>query len=425
MSLIADSLKKAVKEKSPPRMDSGLGINVVPKSVLSRHPGFMTATRFSLLVILPTAILFYLISTGAFDLRKPVAPEKIATPKPIQVEKPAPAPSKSIPSAVKRETAPVKAAKPAIKKPVKVPPVETRKSPAVKAQPVLQKKVLQSKEVKQAMPPREIKKEAALVAPDTQVRPMEKEGTTIEQLIPQSPIPVQKAPDRSQKLTIDLKTKGEEVASLPPADGKADIVTTAPGGKDDVFENSNYFFNRGLFFQQAKEWEKALANYSKAEQLNPDNADTYNNKGVVYKEMGQFDRAIDEFLRAVFLNPQYAKAFNNIGVVYYMQKNYQEAIKNYQKAIDLNPENLEAFNNLAIVYKNKNEFEKARAVLNQALSMNPDHPGTNYNLAVLYEESKEITPALHYYRRFVELGSVNYPSLVFEVKKHIQTLESR
>jgi Tfp pilus assembly protein PilF len=221
------------------------------------------------------------------------------------------------------------------------------------------------------------------------------------------------------KPAIEIQKKNPEVVSLPPSTAKPEIFRVEPRGQENVFNNSDYYFNRGIFFQQARDWQKALVNYSKAEELDPNNPDTYNNKGVVLKEMGKFDKALDEFLRAVFLDAGYAKAYNNIGVVYYMQKNYPEAIRHYLKAIDINPTNLEAFNNLAIIYKKQKELDKARGVLNRALALNPDHPGTNYNLAVLYEENSEIKPALHFYRRFIELGAINYPSLVTQVKEHL------
>ena len=105
-----------------------------------------------------------------------------------------------------------------------------------------------------------------------------------------------------------------------------------------------------------------------------------------------------------------------------MKQQYDEAIRNYSQAIQIDPANLEAFNNLAIVYKKLNEMDKANDALNQALAIDPGHAGTNYNLAVLNEDNGHLTPALHYYRRFVNLGENTHPNLVFQVKQHIQTL---
>ena len=418
MSLIADSLKKAVREKTIPVRDSGLGINVMQRGEALKHPGLNMMMRFFLLIVLPTAILLYLISIGAFNLRKPPVAVETAKIEPPREETPEPVVAETAKAApVKREAVPPAVGERTFKK---APLIEPKKKVVAERRAMPEKRGAETESRRVIPLSPDVAQQAVPAAPAGKISAEDREETKVKTVVPQ--YPAEKKMEQKQALSIEVKENGQKVASLPPADSP-DILITGPGIKEDVFKNSNYFFNRGLFFQQARDWEKALANYSKAEQLDPNNPDTYNNKGVVYKELGHYDQAIDEFLRAVYLAPNYPKAYNNIGVVYYMQKNYPEAIKNYQKAIDIHPENLEAFNNLAIVYKNQNEPEKARAVLNKALAMDPDHPGTNYNLAVLYEESAQIKPALHYYRRFVDLGAVSYPSLVFEVKEHIQTLE--
>ena len=74
MSLIADSLKKAVKEKSAPKWEPDPEINPVGRREPVKRPGLSTVFRILLLIVLPTGILVYLISIGAFALKKtPVA----------------------------------------------------------------------------------------------------------------------------------------------------------------------------------------------------------------------------------------------------------------------------------------------------------------------------------------------------------------
>ncbi|UCD11505.1 MAG: tetratricopeptide repeat protein [Nitrospinaceae bacterium] len=232
----------------------------------------------------------------------------------------------------------------------------------------------------------------------------------------------------------DRVSGGLPSAPAPAAPGGArenvaalKLTVSKPDGKDApkkvVFEDSVYHFNRGVFYQQARQWDEALAEYQAAARLNPENADAYNNLGVVYKARGELDRAIKEFLRAVYLDPGYSKAYNNIGVVYYMKQDFDGAIRNYEKAIEARSDNLEAFNNLALVYRKKNEPQKALGVLNQALAANPEHAGTNYNLAVLYENHGELQPAIHYYRRFLQLGERSHPALVLQVRKHLETID--
>jgi tetratricopeptide (TPR) repeat protein len=99
------------------------------------------------------------------------------------------------------------------------------------------------------------------------------------------------------------------------------------------------------------------------------------------------------------------------------------AIRNYQKAISIEPSNLEALNNLAVVYKRSEQFEKFKDILNQALKINPDHAGTNYNLAVLYEKEGNQKSAIHFYQRFIDLGSNSRSRLSTQVKQYVETLK--
>jgi Flp pilus assembly protein TadD len=531
VSLIADSLKKAVQEKSAPIIEADPKINPVAPREPIKRPGLAQVFGIILLIVLPAGILAYLIAIGAFSFEKAsvaqkpqlpvstsveearvapakksekkVAPDESIAPAPAKPAKKTPAEKKvSIqkksdkPSAGKKEkpvvkkAAPLKPSAKKTKKPKKAivkTPVSVGKNAAAlsasglkpespKANPDPEKNVDVPKETPALIPAElEIPDSEIAVRPEPSAKPLvdpasRQADVTAEQKTPAKPekpteplvapvlkkaeavvatenpalkpadvetpeknvvvkkeTPVQATEKRVEanpkEFVGENKSKNPQVASLPSSSNKPEIFRVEPKDQGNVFENSDYYFNRGIFFQQAGDWKKALANYSKSEALDPGNPDTYNNKGVVLKEMGEYDKALDEFLRAVFLDARYAKAYNNIGVVYYMKENYHEAIRHYLKAIDINPTNLEAFNNLATIYKKQKESEKARGVLNRALSLDPDHPGTNYNLAVLYEESSEIKPALYFYRRFIELGARNYPSLVLQVKEHLEGMK--
>ncbi len=421
MSLIADSLKKALKEKS---FKINPGINLLKNlGEKSKPPRFdaKEVKKFVVLIIIPASVLAYLLVANPFGpkQRVPPKPPVIAqTPPPVVVTpevktpsletqkstpdqepgkgpviepgmkeiliteletqvarpKPVPAPKKQMSSAARVE----------IKEPPDFPPVKKKLRPK---------------------PPAKIKKKIRRpIKPEQESKPPDKEKI-VESFAPET-----REPEKSN----------DRVAALAPQNK---VVTFPTTPEPDLFKNSDYYFNRAIFYQQSRDWEKALSNYAEAATLNPDNPDIYNNMGVIYKEQRQYDRAIEEFLRAVYLNPNYAKPYNNIGVVYYAKEDFSSAIRNYQKALSIDPENLEALNNLAVAFKKLGQLEKAQAVLNQALKTGADHAGTHYNMAVLFEETGNIKSAIHFYQRFSELGSTSHPSLVEKVNKHIETLK--
>ncbi len=77
---------------------------------------------------------------------------------------------------------------------------------------------------------------------------------------------------------------------------------------------------RALAFGELKQYEKALENYNKAIELNPNDADTCENRGLTYVEMGKYEEA--------------AKDFKTAGILFYNQGS-ENCIKNFSICFDL------------------------------------------------------------------------------------------
>ena len=402
MSLIADSLKKAIKEKS---FNVNPGINLLKN--LGAKPKFnpKEVKRFIFLVVIPATILAYLLLANPFDPNKrsqPKSPPTMAKAPPVApVAPPTPA-------------TPTTPTTPATVKPV--PCFATGPSQST------------SQPTQNTVPKKEPDNIQVIEPGMKEVPVLEIEATALEianEVVNPKPVP---GPKKESRKT--MTPEPAPVASLTPEKPAAttfapeiDSMSFSTPSEPNIFKNSDHYFNQAIFYQQSRNWEKALTNYSKAAKLDANDPDIYNNIGVIYKELRQYDRAIEEFLRAIYLNPDYAKPYNNIGVVYYAKKDFPGAIRNYQKAVSIDPENLEALNNLAVAYKRIDLLERSKSVLNQALKINPAHAGTHYNLAVLYEDEGNIKSAIHFYQRFVELASVSHSALSVQVKKHIKTLK--
>ena len=118
MSLIADSLKKAVKEKSAPKWETDPEINPVGRRETLKRPGLSNVFRILLLIVLPTGILAYLISIGAFSLKKASVTQKPDLPVSVPVEEarvtPASRPAPEVPLKKSIAVSPAKPTKKAL-----------------------------------------------------------------------------------------------------------------------------------------------------------------------------------------------------------------------------------------------------------------------------------------------------------------------
>jgi tetratricopeptide (TPR) repeat protein len=59
-------------------------------------------------------------------------------------------------------------------------------------------------------------------------------------------------------------------------------------------------------------------------------AEAHNNLGLLYSEQKRYDRAIQEYQKAIEINPNYAEAHYNLGVLYYAQNDYKNSLHHFR-----------------------------------------------------------------------------------------------
>jgi len=69
--------------------------------------------------------------------------------------------------------------------------------------------------------------------------------------------------------------------------------------------------------------------------LKPKYANAYNNRGMTYYKQKAYDKAIADFTKAIELNPDLAVAYNNRAHAYNKQKAYSKAKEDVKRAQDL------------------------------------------------------------------------------------------
>src|SRR5690606_14690684 len=67
-------------------------------------------------------------------------------------------------------------------------------------------------------------------------------------------------------------------------------------------------------------------------------ADAYHSRGLDYFKKGMYEEAIAEFTKAIEINPKYALAYINRGAAYSRKGQHDQAIVDYTRAIEINPE---------------------------------------------------------------------------------------
>ena len=118
---------------------------------------------------------------------------------------------------------------------------------------------------------------------------------------------------------------------------------------------------RGNRLNDEGKYAEAIADYTKAIELDPNYAIAYNNLGNPYHNLNKYEKAIEYYTKAIELDPKYAIAYSNRGNSYYGLKDYEKAIADCTKAIELDHKNVYAYRNRAKAYRATGQIELAEA----------------------------------------------------------------
>ena len=96
-------------------------------------------------------------------------------------------------------------------------------------------------------------------------------------------------------------------------------------------------------------FDSAIADFTKAIELKPNDASAYTNRGSAHYEKAEFDRAIADLNKALEINPKSALAYCNLGWTYEAIGDEREAIAHYRKALEIDPSLEAARDNLKLL----------------------------------------------------------------------------
>jgi len=125
------------------------------------------------------------------------------------------------------------------------------------------------------------------------------------------------------------------------------------------------------YYEQGR-YGRAIDEYTKALDIDPNYAKAYDNRGVALAQEGNLTGAISDFTMAIANNPNDAEAYNNRGHVYARQGLYVQAISDYSNAIKIKPNYAKAYNNRGEAYYNTKKYDRARADVQKTQELRGD-----------------------------------------------------
>ncbi len=159
-------------------------------------------------------------------------------------------------------------------------------------------------------------------------------------------------------------------------------------------ENAKSYNNRGQIYSAMSNAELAMADFNKAIEVDPQLIMAYYNRGIIKEANGNINEALDDYSMAIQLGPENAHViYNARGLAYAKKGNFIQCIQDCTKALDLNPGYLEAYNNRGLEYAAKGDLDEAISDFGKIIMYNPNIPLAYYNRAVAYYKIRIMTRA--------------------------------
>ena len=179
---------------------------------------------------------------------------------------------------------------------------------------------------------------------------------------------------------------------LPSVAASADAATEA--------------YEKGKACLDKKDYDAAIVAFTRAIQLDPNNAKAYNRRGIAYEHKREHDKAIADYTEAIRLDPKYASAYYHRGVACGEKGDNDKAIADFTESIRLNPKDAKAYYDRGVAYWNKGEEDNAIVNFTEAVRLEPKLARAYYCRGVAYWLKGEHDKASEDFARAKKLGYV-------------------
>ncbi|MDR2592497.1 MAG: tetratricopeptide repeat protein [Chitinispirillales bacterium] len=154
-------------------------------------------------------------------------------------------------------------------------------------------------------------------------------------------------------------------------------------------QDAGVYFNRGIAKSELSDYKGAIEDYSKAIEIDPQDAEAYVNRGAAKSDLSDYKGAIEDYSKAIEINPQYAKAYVNRGNAKSDLSDYKGAMEDYSKAIEINPQYAKAYLNRGIAKFRKSDTYDAIKDWSVAIKNNPNDAYAYYCRGIAHIKIKK------------------------------------
>lgn len=99
--------------------------------------------------------------------------------------------------------------------------------------------------------------------------------------------------------------------------------------------NSQDYFTQGCLASMSRQWQASIESFTKAIELNPENAAAYVQRATSFQMVDQLDEAIKDYESALRIKPDYYLALEYLANLYEQKNEPLKALDTYNRALPL------------------------------------------------------------------------------------------
>ena len=169
-------------------------------------------------------------------------------------------------------------------------------------------------------------------------------------------------------------------------------------------EEADLYADRGWAYQELEQFESAIADFSRAIELDPENPETWGARGDGYITLGDFEAALNDYNNATGLDPDNGEYYWSRAISYDFMGELELALDDYSKAIELGVEDSWLYSDRASIYSDLGMYELAIADWTAAIEMEPEGPWYLSARGQAYLELGDFEAALADQTRAIEMA---------------------
>lgn len=188
-------------------------------------------------------------------------------------------------------------------------------------------------------------------------------------------------------------------------------------------QTAEAYFERGKGWYLKGNQRNAIADFSKAIELDPKFIQAYNGRGICYNNNGDVDKAIIDYTKAISIDANYVKAYSNRGVCFQTKKEFSKAIADYTQALIIDPKFHFAYANRAECYKIQNKIDEAIVDYTKAIGISPPNEYYYTSRGDCYADLKEWSKALADHATAIQINDKYSPAYSNRARCHVELEE--